>query len=56
MKSAVMKRANFNTMPAFPYPNAATKQELLHKFLDRLLVSAIGAGLAASLIFLIVLW
>lgn len=55
MKTAVMKRTNFSTMPALPYPNAATRQEILHKFLDLLLVAAIGAGLAASLIFLIAL-
>lgn len=55
MKTAVAKRPNFHTMPNIPYPNAATRQEILHKFLDLLLIAAIGAGLAASLIFLIVL-
>lgn len=54
MKTAVVKRTN-NHMPVMPFPNAATKQELLQKFLDLLLVAAIGAGLAASLIFLIAL-
>lgn len=53
MKTAVVKRTN--NMPVIPYPNAATKQEMLHKILDMLLVAAIGAGLAASLIFLIAL-
>lgn len=54
MKTAAVKRRSFN-MPVIPYPNAATRQEMLHKFLDLLLVAAIGAGLAASLIFLVVL-
>lgn len=55
MKTAAVKRTNYSAAPALPYPNAATKQEILHKFLDLLLVAAIGSGLAASLIFLIVL-
>ena len=54
MKTAAMKRTNYN-MPVIPYPNAATKQEILHKTLDLLLVAAIGAGMAACLIFLIAL-
>lgn len=55
MKTAVVKRTNFNNMPVIPYPNAATREEMLHKILDLLLVAAIGAGLAACLIFLIAL-
>ena len=38
-----------------PYPNAATRQEMLNKFIDLLLVGAIGAGLAASMLLLLVL-
>ena len=55
MKTAVVKRTDFNNMPVIPYPNAATREEMLHKILDLLLVAAIGAGLAACLIFLIAL-
>lgn len=55
MKIAAVKRQNYNMMPVIPYPNAATRQEMLHKLLDLLLVAAIGAALAACLIFLIVL-
>lgn len=38
------------------YPNAATRQEIVHKLLDTLLVGAIGAGAAASLLFILVLF
>ena len=55
MKTATIKRAQNNRMPVIPYPNAATKQELLHKFLDMILVGAIGAGLAACLLFFLAL-
>ena len=55
MKTAAVKRTTFNNMPVIPYPNAATKEEIIHKTLDLLLVAAIGAGLAACLIFLIAL-
>ena len=55
MRYATVKRAKTNGLTSIPYPNAATKQELLHKFLDLLLVGAIGAGLAASVIFVLLL-
>ena len=55
MRYATVKRTKVNNIPHFAYPNAATKQELVHKFLDFLLVGAIGAGLAASVIFILVL-
>ena len=41
--------------PQIPFPNAATRKELVHKFLDLLLMGAIGAGLAVSLLFLLVI-
>lgn len=55
MRYAVAKRTKVNNVPNIPYPNAATRRELVHKFLDLLLVGAIGAGLAASVIFILVL-
>ena len=55
MKTATMKRTQINRTPVIPYPNAATRQELLHKFLDLVLVCAIGAGLAATLLFILAL-
>ena len=53
MKTATMKRTRMNTAPVFPYPNAATRQEMLHKLLDLILVGAIGAGCAACLLMLL---
>lgn len=46
-KNIPMKRA---------YPNAATRQEIRHKILDTLLVGAMGAGAAASLLFMLVVF
>ena len=47
MKTAVCK---FICRPAFSCPNAATRQEIIHKVLDLLLVAASGMGLAAILL------
>ena len=41
--------------PVLPYPNAATRRQLLHRLLDLLLSAAIGAGVAAVLLFLLAL-
>ena len=41
--------------PNLPYPNAASRQERIHKFLDRALTAAIGAAIAACLTFLMIL-
>lgn len=41
--------------PAFPYPNAATRQEVIHKVLDTLLVAVSGMGIAAILLLCMVL-
>ncbi|MBQ3491494.1 MAG: hypothetical protein IJA74_02975 [Oscillospiraceae bacterium] len=49
MKTTACKRYNrFCAPPA--YPNAATRQEIIHKVLDLLLVAASGMGLAAILL------
>lgn len=40
---------------AAPYPNAATRREVIDKAVDFLLISAISIGLTASLLFLLVL-
>lgn len=55
MKTSVIYRSELHMRPNIPYPNAASKKELLNKFLDLLLVGAIGSGLAAILLFLLVL-
>lgn len=48
MKTATMYRT---VRPAVPYPNAATAKEMLHKFLDGLLMVLSGAGIAVMLLF-----
>ena len=49
MKTAVCKS---NYRSTVPYPNAATRREVLHKALDTLLITASGMGLAATLLLL----
>lgn len=52
MKTAICK-TNYRT--AVPYPNAATRREVLHKVLDTLLVAVSGMGIGAMLLLLMVL-
>lgn len=40
---------------ALPYPNAATRRQIMHKVLDLLLMAAIGAGAAAALLLVLTL-
>ena len=53
--TATVRRDNAKMQVGFPYPNTATQKELLDRFLNHLLVGAIGSGLAACLLFLMVL-
>jgi len=53
MKTATIHRRDLNSLPNLPYPNAATRKELIHKFLDLALMAAIGAGFAAVLLFVV---
>lgn len=55
MKTTAVYRSDFKMRPNLPYPNAATRREVLSKFLDLLLVAAIGAGSAACLLLLLAL-
>ncbi len=52
-----MKTLTLNNMdyPLAPYPNAATKREVIHKVVDHLLVIASCAGIAAIVMFLVAL-
>ena len=52
MKTAICKS---NYCPTVPYPNAATRREVLHKVLDTLLVAVSGMGIGAMLLLLMVL-
>lgn len=49
MKTAVMKKLDY---PFAPYPNAATRREMIHKALDYLLILASCAGIAAAILLL----
>lgn len=41
--------------PAVPYPNAASRKQLLDKFVDQLLVGAIGVACVTALLFFMTL-
>ena len=53
MKIAV--RTDIKMRSQLPYPNAASREDRIHKLLDLALTATIGAAVAASLTFLIVL-
>ena len=55
MKASVIYRTDYAKEPNLPYPNAATRRELLNKFLDLLLMGALGVGAAAILLFALAL-
>ncbi len=55
MKTTAIYRTDIRMRPNLPYPNAATRREVINKVLDLLLVAAIGAGSAACLLLLLVL-
>ena len=50
-----MKTATMNRRDYIPYPNAATRREQLHKFLDKCLLVVSALGIVAALMFLAVL-
>ena len=52
MKTVTIRNAQVKRHPQIPYPNAATRKEMLHKLLDLMITGLIGAGLAASLLLL----
>ena len=47
MKSAVINKME---LPLAPYPNAATRREVLHKIVDHLLIMASCAGIASMIL------
>ena len=51
MKSAVCK----SNLPVMPYPNAATRRQVLHQLLDSALVAASGMGIAAMILLFLVM-
>ncbi|MBQ9838361.1 MAG: hypothetical protein IJO56_02530 [Oscillospiraceae bacterium] len=55
MKAATVYRQMPNVRRGAPYPNAASRREVLHRFVDFLLVGAIGIAFAALVLFMPVL-
>ena len=54
MKSAIYK-TNYRPVFYAPYPNAATRREVLQKLLDTALIAVSGMGIAAMFLLIIVL-
>ncbi|MBO5050182.1 MAG: hypothetical protein J6C41_07120 [Oscillospiraceae bacterium] len=52
MKTQTLSKRDF---PFAPYPNAATRRELMHKMVDHLLIIACSAGIASALMLLAVI-
>ncbi len=52
MKAATY-RNNFWNQPYVPYPNAATRRQVLDKMIDRLLIAASCIGIVAVVMFLL---
>ena len=52
MKTAT---AYYTARPHIPFPNAATRQEMIRKFVDRLLLVASGFGITATIMLLLVM-
>lgn len=55
MRTTAIYRTDYAPIPEVPFPNAATRKDILRKFLDLLLMGALGAGAAAILLFMLVL-
>lgn len=55
MKAMSLKRRIYTFYNTAPYPNAATRRQILHKLLDTLIMGAAGAGLGALLLLMLAL-
>lgn len=55
MKTATAHRTDLANRPNLPYPNAATKRQLLDRFVELLLVATLGIGAAAIVLFILAL-
>ena len=52
MKTATYQ-SNFWNQPYVPYPNAATRRQVLDKMIDRLLIAVSSIGIVAVVLFLL---
>lgn len=55
MKTATVQRTDFANRPKLPYPNAATKRQIFDRFVELLLMAALGIGAAAAVLFILAL-
>ncbi len=51
MKTAAYLKSSYWSEPVIDLPNAATRRQILHKLLDKLLISASCVGIVAMLYF-----
>lgn len=55
MKTITYRTTDFAKRPHIPYPNAATRQQILDRFVELLLMAGLGIGAAAIVLFLFAL-
>ena len=55
MKTITYHTADFTKRPNVPYPNAATRRQILDRIVELLLMAGMGMGAAAMLLFIFAL-
>lgn len=55
MKTLTAHRTDLANRPNLPYPNAATKRQIADRFVELLLMAALGIGAAAIVLFFLAL-
>lgn len=55
MKTITYHTADFAKRPNVPYPNAATRRQILDRIVELLLMAGMGMGAAAMLLFIFAL-
>lgn len=55
MKTITYRTTDLANRPNIPYPNAATRRQILDRVVDLLLMAGLGIGAAAILLFLLAL-
>lgn len=53
MKTTAMHRSNRTVRPNLPFPNAATRRQVVDRIVDLTLTFMLGAGAAAILLFVL---
>lgn len=53
MKTATVHRSNHAARPNVPFPNAATRRQVVDRIVDLTLTFMLGAGAAAILLFVL---